>query len=51
MAGETSLERGDTAMLKMDDRTRRGFREAVLLPLAFNGLAGICLFLAHALVL
>lgn len=37
-------------MFKIDPRTRRGLREAVLLPLAFNGLAGVCLFLAQVLV-
>ena len=38
-------------MLHLDDRTRRGLREAVFLPLAFNGLAGLCLYFVHALVL
>jgi len=32
-------------MIEWNDRTRRGLREAVLLPLAFNGFAGFCLFL------
>lgn len=37
-------------MIHWSDRTRRGIREAILLPLVFNGFAGICLYLMQRLV-
>jgi len=37
-------------MIHWSDRTRRGLREAVFLPLAFNGLAGLCLYLIERLI-
>jgi hypothetical protein len=37
-------------MLHWNDRTRRGIREALIVPLVFFGLAGICLYLVERLV-
>jgi len=37
-------------MIRFTPRTRKGLRDAVLLPLALNGFAGICLFLMRRLL-